>query len=78
MQRPFSSAPLQENLDKGLAYVERGVVSAVRRGKFSKKAAEAVKTLLTPSLRIADAKDCDMVQYFIVKDKYSSKNQWGL
>lgn len=51
----------QENLDKGLAYVERGVLSAARRGKVSKKTAEAVKTLLTPALSIKATKDCDMV-----------------
>lgn len=52
---------MQENLDKGLAYVERGVLSAARRGKVSKKTAEAVKTLLTPALSIKATKDCDMV-----------------
>lgn len=51
----------QENLDKGLAYVERGVQSAARRGKVSKKTAAAVKTLLTPALSIKATKDCDMV-----------------
>lgn len=54
-------ASSQENLDKGLAYVERGVTSAVRRRQVSKEIAEAVKTLLTPSLSISDTKDCDMV-----------------
>lgn len=54
--------PWQENLKKGLAYVERAVVSAVRRGRIPKKAAEAIKTMLTPSLSIKRAKDCDMVR----------------
>lgn len=51
----------QENLDKGLVYLERGVLSAARRGKVSKKVAEATKTLLTPALSIKAAKDCDLV-----------------
>eukprot|EP00752_Nemacystus_decipiens_P001823 g1761.t1 len=51
----------QENLDKGLAYVERGVLSAARRGKVSKKTAEAVKTLLTPALSIKATKHCDLI-----------------
>lgn len=51
----------QENLNKGLEYVERGVLSAARRGKVSKKTAEAVKTLLTPALSIKATRDCDMV-----------------
>ena len=61
---PLPSWPLrdsQENLDKGLAYLERGVLSAARRGKVSKKTAEAVKTLLSPALSIKAAKDCDLV-----------------
>lgn len=41
--------------------MERGVLSAARRGKVSKKTAEAVKTLLTPALSIKATKDCDMV-----------------
>lgn len=41
--------------------MERGVLSAARRGKVSKKTAEAAKTLLTPALNINAAKDCDMV-----------------
>lgn len=48
-------------MDKGLAYLERGVLSAARRGKVSKKTAEAVKTLLTPALSIKAAKNCDLV-----------------
>lgn len=51
----------QENLNKGLAYVESGVSSAARRGRVSKKAAEAARSLLTPALSIKAAKDCDMV-----------------
>ncbi|CAM9646104.1 unnamed protein product [Sphacelaria rigidula] len=51
----------QENLDKGLAYVQRGVLSAARRGKISKKMAGATKTLLTPALSIQATKDCDLV-----------------
>lgn len=41
--------------------MERGVLSAARRGKVSKKTAEAVKTLLTPALSIKATKDCDLV-----------------
>lgn len=53
-------------MDKGLAYVERGVTSAVRRGQVSRETAEAMKTLLTPSLSISGTKDCDMVSIFHV------------
>lgn len=66
---------LQENLDKGLAYLERGVLSAARRGKVSKKTAEAVKTLLTPALSINAAKDCDMVSEHDGANRTGSKNK---
>ncbi|CAM9379580.1 unnamed protein product [Laminaria digitata] len=52
----------QENLDKGVDYVERGVLSAARRGKVSQETAAAATTLLTLSLSIKATKDCDMVR----------------
>ncbi|CAM9567836.1 unnamed protein product, partial [Ectocarpus sp. 8 AP-2014] len=51
----------QENLDKGFVYLQRGVLSAARRGKISKKTAEATKALLNLALSIDATKDCDMI-----------------
>jgi len=51
----------QEALDGGVARIQGYIGKGLARGKLSPKAAEAMKGLLVPTLRLSDLADCEYV-----------------
>ena len=66
----------QEQLDKGLAKIEKQLGRAVEKGKLETADAEAVRARLHPTLDYADLAECDLVIEAITEDLGAKLEMW--
>ena len=67
----------QEQLDKGLAKIEKQLARAVEKGKLEQADADAVRQRITGSLDYADLADCDLVIEAITENLDAKLKLWS-
>ncbi len=66
----------QEQLDKGIAKIEKQLARAVEKGKLEQADADDVRSRLRPSTDLADLADCDLVIEAITEDLEAKLELW--
>jgi 3-hydroxybutyryl-CoA dehydrogenase len=66
----------QQQLDKGLAKIEKQLGRAVEKGKLEQADAEAIRGRIGASLEYADLADCDLVIEAITEDLDRKLEMW--
>jgi len=66
----------QEQLDKGLAKIEKQLGRAVEKGKLEQSDADAVRGRITGSLDVSDLADCDLVIEAITENLDAKLELW--
>ena len=66
----------QEQLDKGIAKIEKQLARAVEKGKLEQADADDVRSRLRPSTDHADLADCDLVIEAITEDLDAKLELW--
>ncbi len=67
----------QEQLDKGLAKIEKQLARAVEKGKLEQSDADAVRERIIGSLDYADLADCDLVIEAITENLDAKLELWS-
>jgi 3-hydroxybutyryl-CoA dehydrogenase len=66
----------QDQLDKGIAKIEKQLGRAVEKGKLEGADADAIRGRITPTLDYADLADCDLVIEAITEDLEAKLAMW--
>jgi 3-hydroxybutyryl-CoA dehydrogenase len=66
----------QDQLDKGIAKIEKQLGRAVEKGKLDGADAEAIRGRITPTLDYADLAECDLVIEAITEDLEAKLAMW--
>jgi 3-hydroxybutyryl-CoA dehydrogenase len=66
----------QDQLDKGIAKIEKQLGRAVEKGKLDGADAEAIRGRITPTLDYADLAECDLVVEAITEDLEAKLAMW--
>ena len=64
-------------VDKGMAGIEKNLARSVEKGRLSADEKGTVMGLLSPSLSLSDAADCDLVVEAVVENKQVKANIFG-
>lgn len=66
----------QEQLDRGIAKIDKQLGRAVEKGKLEGADADAIRGRITPTLDYADLADCDLVIEAITEDLEAKLAMW--
>lgn len=67
----------QENLDRGAGVIRKNYESSAAKGRFTTEQVENMMSLLTPSLRLEDLADCDLVIEAVYESMEVKKELFG-
>ena len=67
----------QEALDRGVATIRRNYENSAKRGRFTQEKVEAMMGLLTPTLRLDDLADCDLIIEAVYENMDVKKELFG-
>ncbi len=68
---------VRENLDRGVGVIRKNYEASAAKGRFSNEQVESMMALLTPSLKLDDLADCDLVIEAVYESMDVKKQVFG-
>ncbi len=68
---------VQENLDRGVGVIRKNYEASAAKGRFTTEQVEGMMGLLTPTLRLEDLADCDLVIEAVYESMDVKKDVFG-